>query len=232
MNAVWIIGAGRFGRRAALELFRKSPDADVLVVDHNPAKLEILQKHGIKTVCTDGVAFLAESLVEPGFPDWIIPAVPLHVAYAWVRERMSSRLTVTTIEIPESLVKLLPNPFRGKNRAVYVSVADFLCPDDCPEPAEICTHTGKARPLLLYRWLQNLRHDDFCSIVVRSRQLSPGVGGYRPQALFDALESAVAADSPVLLSTACRCHGVMHAFLPGFAVQKNRVDHKKKLSAG
>ncbi|MBU0988111.1 MAG: potassium transporter, partial [Proteobacteria bacterium] len=117
-----------------------------------------------------------------------------------------------TLPVPPKLAETLLNPIRGKNKEVYTSIADFICPADCPAPAEICTHTQKPRSAKLNRVLQAIQYDDYASVVVTSRQLGPGVGGYTPQDLFRALNAVIAAKNRILLSTACRCHGVMHAF--------------------
>jgi hypothetical protein len=93
-----------------------------------------------------------------------------------------------------------------------MSIADFECPENCPEPAGKCTHTGKPRPYRVYEKLAGIEYGGCRSIVVQSHQLSPGVGGFKPKALFQALEAVAVAERPVLLSTACTCHGVMHAF--------------------
>ncbi|MGD8613081.1 MAG: potassium transporter, partial [Desulfobacterales bacterium] len=93
-----------------------------------------------------------------------------------------------------------------------LSIADFKCPANCSEPDDICTHTGKPRPMILHEFLKSIQPKGFTSIVIRSHQLAPGVGGYTPAALFDALDQIKKMQSPVLLSTACSCHGVMNAF--------------------
>jgi hypothetical protein len=66
--------------------------------------------------------------------------------------------------------------------------------------------------MILHEYLKSIRVKNFESIVIRSQQLAPGVGGYPPAALFDALDQIRDMQSPVLLSTACSCHGVMNAF--------------------
>ena len=106
----------------------------------------------------------------------------------------------------------IPNVRHGSGSQVYSSIADFLCPEDCPEPSGNCTHTGEPRPCLLYEQLERLTNEEIPSIVVKSRKLAPGVGGFRPAALFTALEAVSAATGPVLLSPACSCHGVLNAF--------------------
>jgi len=49
----------------------------------------------------------------------------------------------------------------------------------------------------------------FQSLVIQSHQLGPGIGGYRPAMLFELLERVKQAGSALLVSTACRCHGVV-----------------------
>ena len=49
-------------------------------------------------------------------------------------------------------------------------------------------------------------------MVIRSHQLAPGVGGYKPEALQESLLKISQGKGLVLYSTACLCHGVVHAF--------------------
>jgi len=143
----------------------------------------------------------------------IIPSVPVHLAYQWVKQKLEPEFILQPIEIPKQILSKLPNPLSGKQGEMYLSYAEFICPDNCPEPAEICTHTGKARPGTLYKLLESLCCEDFESVVVRSRQIAPGLGGYESAALFAALESVRNSTKPVLFSTACRCHGVLDTFV-------------------
>ncbi|MGA6925486.1 MAG: hypothetical protein WBY88_07385 [Desulfosarcina sp.] len=104
----------------------------------------------------------------------------------------------------------MPHPIRGKTGQAYVSHADFICPDNCPEPEKICTHTGRPRPPDLVRLLRRLDFENVLPIVLRSHQLLPGVGGIRPADLIGALDMARRHSQPLLmLATACRCHGVV-----------------------
>ena len=146
------------------------------------------------------------------YPDWIIPAIPVHVSYEWIKIKLQKERRLVTIEVPQKLIMTLPNPFKGKDGEIYISNADFICPENCPEPDEICTYTGKPRPKSLYKALESIQYNDFLSVVIQSRQLLPGLGGYTPKALFEALTEIAASRTPVLLSTACRCHGVMNVF--------------------
>lgn len=228
---IWILGAGRFGRRALDTLLKRFPSASVTVVDRNPEALkacfnteatESTERNGggrpepfhgsprIKRLPGEGIGFLKKHLKEDA-PDWIVPAIPVHVAFEWLKSEFESSCRLRGIPVPGPVFDTLPNPVRGRNRAVYMSNADFICPENCPEPETICTCTGKPRPRILHAVLAAVKHRNFRSIVVLSRQLAPGVGGYPPQALFEAHARVQASEAPILLSTACKCHGVMHA---------------------
>ncbi|HSM73447.1 MAG TPA: potassium transporter [Desulfobacterales bacterium] len=215
MDSCWILGAGRFGRRALSVLSRKYPEAAITVVDRDDDAVGEVPAGGrVSVVRADAMAYLVEHLKSGQFaPEWIVPAVPVHVAYEWVIRRLAAEgLRIEPLAVPETVVQRLPNVFRGEAGAIYASNADFLCPDNCPEPEAICTHTGKPRPCNLYEKLAEVAQPPFRAIVVRSLQLAPGVGGYRPQTLFDTLAAVRKTTGPVLLSTACRCHGVLHGF--------------------
>jgi hypothetical protein len=196
MENIWILGAGRFGLKAAKVLSRKNKRAEITVIEKNSEICRQVEMPDFKTVCMDGIEYLGQNLKSIDYPDWIIPAIPVHVAYEWVRLKIKKNYILKTTPVPEELIISLPNVFKGKKDEIYMSIAD----------------TGKPRPLTLYKKLESIKHDNFRSVVVRSRQLSPGIGGYSPGALFHALDVIKASATPVLLSTACRCHGVMHAF--------------------
>lgn len=173
MKRVWIIGAGRFGRKAAESIRGKMPASDVAVVDRNPDLCADMARQGFRSICGDGVDFLDRLEDENDPPDWIIPAVPIHLAYEWIRRFIAPECQVIPERVPDCLAGLLPNPIRGKQGELYISNADFICPDNCPEPDSICTHTGRPRPRVLHQVLSGVRCRDFSSIVIVSRQLLP-----------------------------------------------------------
>jgi hypothetical protein len=145
-------------------------------------------------------------------PDIIVPAIPVHVAYEWTRKKLTPKFNIKPTSIPDMLLDELPNPIIGPVGMAYASISDFMCPDNCPEPAEICIVTKKPRIYLLFQKLKCLNVGSFKSFVIQSEQLAPGVGGYSPKALFNLLSAIKKSSSPVLLSTACSCHGVINAF--------------------
>jgi len=209
MKKIWIIGAGRFGRLAADRLTGKIKDLHLVLVDLDEEKLDAAKGPGRTLIKGDGAACLAEHLTDKErHPDWIVPAVPIHLAVEWLlRAQVEKKLY--KVPVPAEIDPLLPHPLRVENGNVFVSHADFLCPDDCAEPRHTCTFTGKPRKQNMFELLAEIQFYPWKSLVIRSHQLGPGVGGYRVKHLFDLAGQIETARGPILLSTACRCHGVM-----------------------
>jgi hypothetical protein len=61
----------------------------------------------------------------------------------------------------------------------------------------------------MFELLRNLDIKPFQALNIRSHQLGPGIGGYRPEQLFELMENVKQVVGPIVLSTACRCHGVI-----------------------
>ena len=153
MKSIWILGAGRFGLKAAKVLSRKNKKAEITVIEKNSELCRQVEMADFKTVCMDGIEYLGQNLKSIDYPDWIIPAIPVHVAYEWIRLKIKDSYILKNIPVPEGVIMSLPNVFKGKGYEIYMSIADFICPDNCPEPEDICTHTGKPRPFTLYKKL-------------------------------------------------------------------------------
>ena len=215
MERYWVIGFGKVGRRALDRLRRKTPAAAFSVIDPMVPATEA-DTGAVRWIADDGVKFLLDrELNDDGLESpWIVPALPLHLAYEWLIRRLAAYGTAfpCCTAIPESVIQNLPNPARGPEGQVFISVADTLCPDNCNEPMKKCPRTGKPRPYALYEHIGNISPSSFQSVVVRSHQLAPGVGGYRGSQLTNALETILKHPGKYLFSTASRCHGVMHAF--------------------
>lgn len=212
MKTVWILGAGQFGEKAAVRLRLKYAEASIIVVDKDRSALNRVEGVATEAVVGDGVVYLAEHLTVPEEPDWIVAAIPVHVAFEWLSKRLSTAYRLEKMAIPEALTQRLGCIVKGEGGTVYTSLADFICPNNCPEPADLCFITGKPRPIDLHKELSAAASFGMTPVIVRSRQLSAGVGGYTPGDLFDALRKVESCDGPVLLGTACRCHSVLDAF--------------------
>ncbi|BBO79699.1 hypothetical protein DSCO28_02650 [Desulfosarcina ovata subsp. sediminis] len=203
----WIIGAGHFGQIAVSRIRRHIPGASITVVD-TVTPTDRLE--GVTTVLGDGIDWLGRMLTEAAAVDRIVPAIPVHVAAEWMSLKLRSRYDIQPMAIPDHWLARMPHAMPGKPGQVFVSHADFICPDNCPEPKDRCTHTGKPRPMDLFRLLAGLELDDVLTIVLRSHQLQPGVGGLIPADMIHALDIAERSHRrPLMIATACRCHGVV-----------------------
>ncbi len=211
-QSYWIIGAGNFGIRAVERLGKKYPQAALTVVDQDQEALDRLGDLPVHRVCQEGASYLEASLHGQSEPGWIIPAVPIHLAFEWTRRKLVRNGSVEVLAVPSEIETMLPNPLRGPQGQVFVSYADFRCPDHCTEPYDQCTWTGKPRKGLLYKKIEEISYKEYRSIVIQSHQLAAGVGGYQPEALKRSLAEVSRTKTPVLYTTACLCHGVMHAF--------------------
>ena len=210
---IFIIGAGHFGARAARILSQKT-DSSIFVVDLNEDSLSMLDGIPVKKISCDAISFLVKnySIFNPG--NIIVPAVPVHLAYEWLKGYLEGTYEITKIEnakIFEEIKPLLPHTWPGSEGSLLVSYADFICPDDCPEP-EFCSVTGERRDNPLYSILGNLKPSGFKVHVIRSHQLAPGLGGYRVADLTRAEQELTSyKKGRCLLGTSCRCHGILTA---------------------
>jgi hypothetical protein len=206
--AYLVIGAGRFGRRAAAHLLGQNPGSRIVVADRDKMALQGLPP-GIGGRFGDGVSLLHRSLGEEVF-DWIIPAVPFHLAFEFILSELAP-LGARRSPVPD--LPGLPHPSRGRAGDLCTSVASFLCPDECVEPEDRCTVSGESRTQALYDRLTDAT-GPWDSHVIRSHQLGPGLGGFPPGNLRDVLRTLPlrrVPDRPILISTACRCHGIVSA---------------------
>ena len=210
MEEIWIIGVGRFGQIAFHRLSEGGRDRHFVLVDPVADNLKRCKSATARLEISDGIEFLEKYLTRGPNPDWIIPALPVHLAAEWFLLHMGPS-KLKRIPFPSELDGLVPNPIRGSEGNLYVSHADFRCPEDCDEPRDICSITRRTRHQNMYDLLLNLSFKPFNSLNMRSYQLGPGIGGYRAENLLEMRATVEQATGPVLLSTACRCHGVITA---------------------
>jgi hypothetical protein len=209
MESFWILGAGHFGSLAVKRILRRKRICSLLVVDHREDALVGLRDRPLKIIKQDAVNFLVSHTGKGN--EWIIPAIPQHVAFAWLYRQLSKEGTVKSLAAPTALDEQIPNPIRGKGGVLYTSFATFRCPDDCDEPEGMCSVTRQGREANLYELIQQIQVHDYKTLVVRSYQLTPGVGGYQLSTLWRLLEEARSFDKKILVATACSCHGVINA---------------------
>ena len=208
MEEIWIIGVGHFGTIAFQRLSQDGKDRHFVLVDPLDEHLQKCQSPTATLVVSDGMDYCQKHLKKGCHPDWIIPALPVHLAAEWILLHLGSK-RLRRIPIPTELELLVPNPMRGPEGNLYVSHADFRCPADCDEPRDICTATQNRRPQNMFELLQELDIESFKPLTIRSHQLGPGIGGYRPEQLIETMTHVKQTRGPIALSTACRCHGVI-----------------------
>jgi hypothetical protein len=210
-NAVLIVGAGHFGRRAVKILSGRSK-APIYVVDKDRSQLESVSNALVETIVDDGVRFLARQFSRLSPATIIVPAVPVHLAFEWLAITLSDRFRIKQIPVPEDIRPSLPHTWQTADGSLLVSYADFRCPDDCPEPADYCTVTGKKRGKPLFQLLREIKIANFGVHVIRSRQLAPGLGGYRVDILREMVTKIESQRlEHWLVGTACKCHGTLSA---------------------
>ena len=205
-----IIGCGHFGGQAITKLLGKDSHSKIIVVDKNKKALQRISHLPIKTILCDGTLSLHSSLSEGCKTDYIIPAVPFHLAFEYILSKLKP-FGATRRKVPPLIG--LPNPMKGKKGDLYTSFANFLCPGNCPEPSSYCTITGERRPKSLDQLLKELS-GPFESKVIRSQSLEPGVGGFKVKVLLDMMADVKkrrSSERLILISTASRCHGVTSA---------------------
>ncbi len=211
-QTIIVLGGGRFGGRAIEFLQHGLQPAHMMVVDTRQETLKKAEMAGCEAVAMDAISFLIFNEEKMVSDDWIVPAIPVHVAYEWVRRKMKKSFLFEAMPVPEDVENLLPNPIRGPAGQLYASNATFICPDDCPEPEERCTVTGKPRPQVLCDTLSSLVLSGFRSVCIVSSQLAPGVGGFQLETFRRAVAEVIKKPGKILFSTSCKCHGVIHAF--------------------
>ncbi len=210
MASYLILGAGKFGRLALDRLTRLDTAGSFLVVDRDPVALAVGADGGPgrQRVQAEAIAFLVQHLGTDCRWDWIIPMVPVHVAYGWLMAGPLAGSAWRPAAAPEALAGLVPGARRGPAGELFLSRAQHLCPDDCAEP-EVCPVTGESRQPPLHQELASLNLAGWEIRVIPSRQLAPGVGGYPPGGLLEMARDVAALEGKVLIATACRCHGVI-----------------------
>ena len=210
-ESIWIIGGGKFGRRAVRLLHKREPSAKIIVVDEKPCTD---LPAGIEFVCAEGVQWLAQQGLSESRVTKIIPVIPIHLAVDWLKVKLEASGGCLFSEvIPENILQQLPHPIRIRPDKIVVSHADFICPENCSEPDTLCSYTHQLRPPVLYGILEEIDCADLTPIIIRSRQFAPGVGGFYLQDLCKLLTRVKSLPGvPLLIGTACKCHGVLDSF--------------------
>jgi hypothetical protein len=209
MERFWILGAGRFGSLAVERILEHRRNPTLVVVDLETDMLDELRGFEVEIIVGNAIDFLLE---QPGVgSEWVVPAIPMHVAFAWLSKELVKEAEIVPVDVPLALVHRVPNPVHGKDGSLCTSLATFRCPDNCEEPEERCSVTGEQRQGNLFDLIRTFQLQGYLTLVIRSHQLAPGVGGYRLSALWRLLKEARSTDKSIIVATACRCHGIVNA---------------------
>ncbi len=208
-----ILGAGHFGAQALKRLTARDPGGAFIVVDREAAILETLARQypSGRMLAGDGIILLEDLLREEPAPDWIIPAIPRHVAFEWLARRHGATGGWTPVPVPPLVKELALLTFTGPRGELYLSMATGRCPDACAEQEDFCPQIGHHHRRPLYELLTDLAVPGYTMCVIRSEQLAPGVGGYPPARLEELAHRLASASGNFCIATACRCHAVVHA---------------------
>ena len=210
-DAIFIIGAGHFGKRAASILSQKS-DSFLTILDIDEQRLLEISGITFKKIKGDGIDFLVGNFHILSPSNIIIPAIPVHLASEWLKKYLDNGFELKQIQVPKEIKTFLPHTWPGTEGSLLVSYADFQCPDDCPEPRDHCTVTKEKRKTPLYNLLGQLKLLEFKVHIIRSCQLAPGLGGFRVDDLNRlATEVRDEGIGRWLVGTACKCHGTVTA---------------------
>ncbi len=123
-NSFLILGAGRFGKRAIEQIHKRDSYAKIVLVDKDPKALDDVEDPRIVKRVSDGIDLLNDSLAKEAMHHWVIPAIPIHVAFEWIIRRLRKSFKVERIPVPDELD--LPNTIVGATGDLYTSYADFF----------------------------------------------------------------------------------------------------------
>ena len=208
MNQVFVVGFGKFGQLAIPKIQKRWPRARIWIIDQDPGNLARGRDIPAVKVLDEGERFLWEFQDRLQPPDWIIPAVPFHLAGNWLKRVLAQEHPVRKLKPPRSLGAGLPFSLYLKTD-LFVSLADFVCPENCPSPRGLCFRTREKRPQRLWEILALRTPAKGALHIIPSHQLAPGLGGYRFEDLLQLNEMVRTMAPPVYLATACPCHGVI-----------------------
>jgi len=185
----------------------------VTIIDHDLKKLNQINEPSVIKIHAEVIDYLTRQQPSLQPDDVIIPAVPFHLAFDWLMAMIQQDYKIHRLDIPLEILSKLPHPGQSSRQEITCSYADFICPEDCPEPEQICTITGELRGTPLFELITGIKPDGFQIGMIRSRQIGPGIGGYAFGELL-ALKERIAQGrlGKWLMGTACRCHGILSAF--------------------
>lgn len=203
-----ILGCGAFGQRAVVKIRATSPFSEIIAVDQDPEKLGKISSL-VNHVYQGNALDYLECFSKDNLSCWIVPAAPVHLAYEWLFLTLAKSRRVQKIPVPSDLDLKLLFQQRSQKGSLFLSYANFLCPTDCSEPEGYCSQSGEPRPIPLYQLLEQVEYEGFSSLILKSVQIAPGVGGFQYKKLIELKEKLNKGKGKYLIGTSCRCHAVL-----------------------
>ena len=141
-----IIGCGQFGAQAVAVLLLRDPSSRITVVDKDERAIQEVSSYPVEAVVADGLCYLNQSL-EQGQPvDYIIPAVPFHLAFETVLWQLRP---FGAERGPVPVLAGLPNPIVGRRATSGLPI--FYAPRPV-QGLPCCTVTGERRGRFTRSW--------------------------------------------------------------------------------
>ena len=229
----FVMGGGKFGTNALMYLRAKG--CKVLVTDLNPectAKSEAaVQAAGLDAAdsLADGqAAFLIGdavtlllNLLETKVPELVVTAIPgnavAKVVAGWL-SKFGCRLEPHREGIPrvlENIPKSLVSFVDEDSAVIVVSYmpSNMRCRENCVPPKYFCAVTSRPKLAPMDKILRfGVHNQTDTSAILRSRQLTGGLGAIDGKELHSLLKRLENLNKPYTLAigTACDCHGILN----------------------
>ncbi|MHA1751010.1 MAG: hypothetical protein ACTSYZ_01450 [Candidatus Helarchaeota archaeon] len=227
---ILIIGGGKVG----LDALNFCIENDIIpfIIDKNP---DCLVNSKVKLFKIEGTLdFEKEKFDKPLFLqtkldkipnllqkykfEYIIPAIPVHIMAKLgiiylENKNIKIKPAPDLIEIIKN--KIPPFLIHSYDKKSGILILSFMpkgefCIPGCTEHIK-CPKTGIIKEKPLYQILEDLTVN-FQSIILRSEQLSPNLGGISKHSIKKFLDFINSIDTEFIIGTACMCHGVVNAF--------------------
>lgn len=218
-----IAGFGRFGRIACQRIDKAFPLAQLILVDKDKDRVPTSPPPRAGVAHMDAVEYICR-LMDESMEATIIPMVPFHLAARVCLQRVRG---LKPMKLDKRMENRAPNHFPLDHFNACYSLADFICPDNCAE-GRLCAVTGEPRTEPMYRILSGNPPFEPPTIVIRSRQILPGVGGYSLSCLRELLNDLPKGE--FILATSCKCHaivtGLKNSEAPGLPQRSGKRDEQ------
>ena len=179
---------------------KRYPESAITVVDHCPKACEAIAEPGLSTVCMDGVSYLHHYLTDSDQPGWVIPVIPVHLVYAWIRLRLLPDISIVPVDIPESFADRFPISFLETQARYSSATLPLSARRTAPRPGTCVPIPGCAQKTIpvpgdcrsFLRWFS-----EFCP---SKRATRAGNGGIDPWFFHSSIHSWQCSSFPILFS--------------------------------